>query len=488
MRANDRPHGVFTFDLNSRSLSVAEPSTGSVIAELTVVREFGTIGTVNVQFQTQPRQGTIERNLATQGADYFAEANSIVFEDGETAKTVNITINSDDDSELDELFEVVIVQTVLISESQGPYTVPSPSIGASFTAVVEIPANNDPAGVIGFSSPGAVLVVPEDDSLVCTNISCTPAPIVELTRNGGAFGEVTVSWSTSFSSSNGALPGFDFTPSFGTVTFADLQRSANLTVGILDDDIPELSESFIVNLLSVEGGARFQASTNLEVQIDDSDDPFGRIGFVQERQTITISEPGDESLVTFNLTREGGTIGMQVVSWALEGATMDFTPRSGTVVFDEGERLVELVIIHLPDNIPELDEQVVINLLDIQGGAVIDTGNDVATVSVPANDEPHGVFEVSQSSLRTEASEGSTITVTIVRNEGLFGQVDVPVSLRSPTDEELFELDLIVSSSSLLRDLFASLAFNPPTVGLPLATQLRTLAPVGKNSSSDTSC
>lgn len=58
-----------------------------------------------------------------------------------------------------------------------------------------------------------------------------------------------------------------------------LQSLATLEITIIDDIIVESTETFIVKLVRVVGGARLGNETSVVISIPANDSPFGRFGF-----------------------------------------------------------------------------------------------------------------------------------------------------------------------------------------------------------------
>jgi hypothetical protein len=82
-------------------------------------------------------------------------------------------------------------------------------------------------------------------------------------------GDVEVGWSA-FDGT--AIAGSDFVASSGIVSLSLSQRTAEIVVGILNDDIYESVEQLTVSLTSVSG-AIFVQPTTAVVTIGDDDDP-----------------------------------------------------------------------------------------------------------------------------------------------------------------------------------------------------------------------
>ncbi|MEL6748459.1 MAG: PQQ-dependent sugar dehydrogenase, partial [Pseudomonadota bacterium] len=103
---------------------------------------------------------------------------------------------------------------------------------------------------------------------------------------GDLSGEVTVEFGIT---PDGATPGVDFdAPALGTVTFAAGEDRVTVPVAVLDDDLGEPSESFVVSLINVDSGF-LQAPRTARVTILDDENP------VTDPATPPLTSPYDVS-------------------------------------------------------------------------------------------------------------------------------------------------------------------------------------------------
>lgn len=72
---------------------------------------------------------------------------------------------------------------------------------------------------------------------------------VAINRSSGSLGAVWVTYQTS---GNTAVSGVDFVPASGRLFFAKGQTSAQVTLHIQDDSLPEGPEVFFLNITNVE--------------------------------------------------------------------------------------------------------------------------------------------------------------------------------------------------------------------------------------------
>ena len=202
-----------------------------------------------------------------------------------------------------------------------------------------------------------------------------------------------VDWTTS----TGTASSNDFTPAAAFINIPNGQNGGLIPLNIIDDDIPEFSETFTVHLISALGGARLGSTTSTTVTILPNDDPYGALGttlliqlaqlyfFVTEFSSNSriVMEPVDGSIsVALTVNRNGGTAGIVSAQWEIIRSngkhcyccdiycknsvltcdtgfgviSDDIRPTSGSVQFGTGiaERTILLDV--QSDSIPEDDE------------------------------------------------------------------------------------------------------------------------------------
>ncbi len=224
--------GEFTF--NPPGYSVSE-TAGTVV--LTVARGGGIDGAVSVNYATS--SGT-----ALAGQDYTTTSGTLNFANGDTSKTITVTVLDDTAVEAGEAFNVT-----LSGATNGA------TIGTA-TAVVGL-SSEDTASEFNFS-PTSYSVGEAATSVMLT-----------VSRTGGGVGAASVNYATS----NGtAVAGQDYTATSGTLNFAIGETSKPITVPVTNDTAFELGESFSVTLSVPSVGATIGAATALVALT--SNDPF----------------------------------------------------------------------------------------------------------------------------------------------------------------------------------------------------------------------
>ena len=89
----------------------------------------------------------------------------------------------------------------------------------------------------------------------------------------------------------------------------------------------------------------------LTVNIEPSDDAFGRFGFTPKSQSRVVVEQSGGTPVTLTVTRQGGSFGDVSVYWSVSqsggmpaGGAMDITPSEGMLEFAEGQNQMDILL------------------------------------------------------------------------------------------------------------------------------------------------
>lgn len=80
---------------------------------------------------------------------------------------------------------------------------------------------------------------------------------ITIVRNGGTHGNVSVTWVIIRNSSDPSSVTTDLTPETGEICFDQGQMLVTLPLDIIDDDVPEEAEPYLLKLLAhtIQGGA-----------------------------------------------------------------------------------------------------------------------------------------------------------------------------------------------------------------------------------------
>lgn len=276
---------------------------------------------------------------ATSEADYNGIAGpTLTFAAGETSKTIDVYVYSDDDSETDESYFLELFNPVGATFGEQNH-----SLKATGWIL-----DDDAGGGQRALTVAAPVVVEEEDGVATFTVSLSQAFDEDTTLNFE-----TVSGS--------ALAGVDFEAASGSLTFEAGQTEAAVAVTLLDDGLAEATESFG---LKVTGGD-LSATSQATLFDDDSSPPVVSVegGAAEEGGYVTfkveLSAPSTSDVTVDYETLAGTAI-----------SDTDFNATSGTVTFEAGET-TKFVSIYTYQNLTpaEPDETFFLRLLDPVGAA-----------------------------------------------------------------------------------------------------------------------
>ncbi|XP_022110249.1 G-protein coupled receptor 98-like isoform X2 [Acanthaster planci] len=421
--ANDDPYGAFIFEAGSRSIVVTEEYRN---ISLTIQRQFGSEGVVQVVYSTLNANENIPNmpayiSRAKENDDFIPVQSSVIFSAGQLSSTISVLLLDDTEPETAESLFLYIVSVNLLSSPQSNPVINSPRVGVEHIAEVYIQANDDANGVLQLSA--SMVRVSEESTL----------PFLNVTRMAGSFGTVTVAFQHIPGT---AQQGLDYSVTSTNVIMYSGETYKAIPIEILNDRVPEEAETFQVVLLDqITGGAILGSPTSCEVTIEPSDDPYGNFGFGFTNVQSNEPENGNSRQLRLSVIRNGGDIGVVAVIWEarIKGvlATDDVFPTGGTLYFLSFDVSQTFTLDILPDDIPEERETVILTLVNATGGGVI--GNPpTATVSIEANDNPHGIVEFSMDDniVQEVASEDTVASIRVTRSAGTFGELQVTFDTR----------------------------------------------------------
>jgi hypothetical protein len=208
-------------------VAITEGNSGVKTATFTVRRAGGTAA-FSVDY------ATADNASATAGSDYVAIGpTTLSFAEGETAKTVSVTINGDTDRESNETFLVNLGNAV------GPGAKIADGMGTGT--------------ILDDDTPAVVGAISIDDVSVVEGNSGTTVATFTVSRTG------TAAFSVAYATANGsATAPSDYVqiPS-GTLTFGAHEMSKTVSVTVNGDTGVETSETFVVNLTNPTNGGTF---------------------------------------------------------------------------------------------------------------------------------------------------------------------------------------------------------------------------------------
>ncbi len=207
-----------------------------------------------------------------------------------------------------------------------------------------------------------------------------------VTRVNAAAGAFTVDYATA----NGtATAGSDYTATSGTLSFADNQVSATVTVTLTDEGIPELDETLFLNLSSPTG-ATIADGQGVGTIVNDDGTPIQ----VSINDVSIVEGNSGTSLLTFTVTRTGGTGAFDVNFNTQNGSAVepgDYLANSGTLSFGVGQNSRTISITINGDTIPESSEIFQVLLSGATNDAIIVDGTGIGTI---VNDEATFIHDI----------------------------------------------------------------------------------------------
>jgi hypothetical protein len=197
------------------------------VATVTVSRANGSSGVVTVDYATSSPAGT----TATAGVDYTPVTGTLTFLDGQTTQT----------------FTVPIVQDTLFEGRED----------------LQLALSNPTDSALGAQSQATLNILDDEAAVqfdpVAYTVSETAGSVtLTVARSGPAAGTVSVDYATANGGdpTTGAQAPADYLSRSGTITFADGQSTATITVPIIPDYVDgEPNETFTVTLTNPVGSA-----------------------------------------------------------------------------------------------------------------------------------------------------------------------------------------------------------------------------------------
>eukprot|EP00049_Salpingoeca_infusionum_P016633 m.342108 g.342108 ORF g.342108 m.342108 type:complete len:2570 (+) comp16120_c0_seq1:1158-8867(+) len=422
--ANNNASGVFAI---TQTEVTAEEGT---LLRLTVSRLQGLFGDVYVAFGVQAAPSP----TVVPGEYTVLTASPLEFSAGQTTQSIEISIQNDTRPEVTEFFTVSLFNAI----GGLPSSLPALQL-SNASCVVSIPANDDVHGHFAIVSPLTV------------NLTEGQQTLVTVQRTVSFVGDVLV---------NLVSPSPDimvFPESFVFPANLTGMDTFTATVTAIDDTIPELAETATIFLATDVSGARVVSSQDtVTVTIAPSDDANGVFALLPPFER-TIEEPsaGDKNL-NLTVVRSGGTADEVTVRWTLapvcsavdvacartSPTLRDFavgTVTTGLLDFSTGVEALNIPLTLINDNDPEGDETFAVTIA-IEG--VIEDGGvrqDATTVNftVASNDLGNGLLSFAPSSLNVAVDEGNSVTLTVFRALGNFGQTTVQLELQPGTADDL---------------------------------------------------
>ncbi|XP_058512174.1 adhesion G-protein coupled receptor V1 [Ochotona princeps] len=435
---NDHAEGIIEFDPKYTAFEVEE-DVGMIA--IPVVRLRGTFGHVTADFVAQ------SSSALPGGIDYLLHGSSVTFQHGQNLSFINVSIVDDDDSEFEESVEI------LLTGATGGAV-----LGHHLVSRMTIAKSDSPFGVVRFLNESDISI---------PNPNATTILSLVLERTGGLLGEIQVNWEVMGPNSQEALAVHNAdmaAPVSGAFSFGDGEGGLRvIALTIYPHEEVEVEKTFVVKLDLVKGEAQLDSrAKQVTFTIQKFGHPNGVVQFAPaslSRKTY-VEPPAVEGplIITFFVERIRGTVGDITVYWELQSefdVTGDFIATHGFFTMADGEGEASFDVHLLPDNTPEIEEDCVIRLISVEGGAELDLDKCTAWFSVSANDDPHGVFALyaDDQSVLIRQNLARSVRVNVTRLAGTFGDVAVGFRVfsdhaKEPIAPEGIERQLVVKDGA----------------------------------------
>ncbi len=285
------------------------------------------------------------------GVDYSFTPGLLTFAAGETAKTIPLTLR--DDPFVEPSKNVVLTLRNCLGAARL----------TSNTYTLTITSDDlSPEPLLNFAqATSAITEGPSAASVITVNLSSAQSY------------PVTVDYSVTAGT---ASVGGDYTGGAGTLTIATGQTSAQITVPIVDDGLPESTETLTLTLSNAIGASLSAPFTHV-ITITDDDQAYVSIAATDAVVGEAGPDPG-----TLTITRTGNlALALEVALTATGTATSgtDYIALPATVALAAGVASVEVIVTPVDDVISDANETVIVSLggQGTVGGGSAGSGNYV---------------------------------------------------------------------------------------------------------------
>ena len=172
------------------------------------------------------------------------------------------------------------------------------------------------------------------------------------------------------------------------------------------------------------------STSSADVIILENDDAHGEFYLYVNTNMDTISVPeANELTVPLTVQRMGGTIGDVTIAWQVTGGSAtvgeDYRASGGSLTFQDGVTMLTIIVTILEDEIPERNEDIVVQLTGVTGGATIADDGGRVNIVITANDRAAGVVGFPPTSRSVVTSEGEQVILTVSRMISSLGTVEI---------------------------------------------------------------
>jgi hypothetical protein len=327
---------------------------------------------------------------ATAGADYTSTTGTLVFQAGETSKTVTVPLLGDAIDEADETFDVTLAAHAGVPVNA--------TIGENGTATI----TDDDGPFIAISAASASEGNPV--GLVVRLVDSLGDPLASNPQ------EVKVDYATGGGT---ATAGTDYTATTGTLTFAPTETSKTIPVPTIQDATEEGDETITVTLSNPTGNASILTGTATgtitdndgpEIFINNATQLEGNAGTTNYVFTVSLSRASAIPITVDYATADGTARGTN----GGPGNPQDYVAATGTLTFAPGETDKPLTVTGNGDTVLEGVEAFGVTLSNPTNGATLGTPH-VGTGTI-IDDDGAPTLTVSDETVNENAG---TVTFTV---------------------------------------------------------------------------
>jgi Calx-beta domain-containing protein len=373
--ANDDP----VPDISIDDQSIAEGNAGTSTLSFNLSLSNPSDQTVTVDYTTTDGTATVA------GADYAAASGTVTFDPGQTAKTVDVTVNGDVTNESAETFTVDLsnASNVNILDGSGQGTI----------------TNDDQVPDISI----------DDRSVTEGDSPSTTIMTFNVTLSNPSDQTVTVEYTTN--DDTATIAGADYAAASGTVTFDPGQTAKTVDVTVNGDVTHESDETFTVDLSNASNANLLDDSGQGTITDDDASPTIsvanasvaeGIVGDATLSFDVTLSV-ASASVVTVDYTTNDGTATV---------ANSDYDATSGTLTFIAGQTAKTVEVTVHGDATYEADEHVTVDLSNPTGATIAD---DSGTGTI-TNDDAAPTFAINDVSLAEGNAGITSFTFTVTKS------------------------------------------------------------------------
>jgi Calx-beta domain/Subtilase family len=360
-----------SLSISINDATVSEGNTGTTNAVFTVSLSSQSTHITAVNFSTAD-------NTAAAGSDYVTNSGTLIFNPGETTKTITVLINGDTLAEADETFFVNLSNPLnaTMGDGQGLGTI----------------INDDALPSISIN----------DVSTAEANTGTTNA-VFTITLSSASSQTVSVNFSTADGT---ATAGSDYLANSGTLTFNPGETTKNITVLINGDSLTEGNETFFVNLNNpmnatiADGQGQITIIDNdlalPAISINDATVSEGNTGTTNAVFTVSLSSPSSQTVTTSYSTTDGNAI-----------AGTDYVAAAGVLTFNPGETSKTITVLVNGDTTIEGNETFFLNLTSATHASIAD-GQGIGTI---LDDDSAPAVRLGNISTRSRVLTGDNVMI-----------------------------------------------------------------------------